>query len=58
VFIGKFVVFFQEIAFYKEILYFGNQAMDMMGISDSPDMQLVTVMIIIPVTFNSIMFWI
>lgn len=58
IFIGKIVVFFQEVTMYKTILEYGNMAMDFMGISGDPDLQLVTVMIIIPVTFNSILFWI
>lgn len=58
IFIGKIVVFFQEITMYKQILYFGNNAMDFMGISNNPELQLVTVMIIVPVTFNSILFWV
>jgi hypothetical protein len=46
------------VAFFKDILYFGNMAMDAMGIAENPDLQLITVMIIIPVTFNSVLFWI
>jgi hypothetical protein len=38
IFIGKIVVFFQEITMYKQILYFGNNAMDFMGISRNPEL--------------------
>jgi hypothetical protein len=58
IFIGKIVVFFQEVIYYRELLYVGNLAMSYMDLNSSPELQLITVMVLIPVIFNSIMFWI
>ena len=43
---------------YKPILAVGYEAMDWMGLRGHPQMQLLVVMILIPVSFNSIMFWV
>ena len=58
VFLAKIIVFFQEVTFYKIILKVGFWILKSLGLEGNPDMQLIFVMIVIPIFFNTIQFWV
>jgi len=56
VFLSKIVVFFFEIIYHKPIVRIGE--LFLANLAGNPQLELVVVMIIIPVSFNSIQFWV
>ena len=54
VFLSKIIVFGQEVTFYKIILKIGFWILKTLGLEGNPDMQLICVMIIIPMIFNTV----
>ena len=56
VFLAKIIVFFFEIAYHKPIVRIGEDILS--TLEGSPQLELVVVMIVIPVTFNTIQYWV
>lgn len=56
VFLAKIIVFFFEIAYHKPIVLIGQNILQ--NLEGSPQLELVVVMIFIPVTLNSVQYWI
>lgn len=56
--LSKIVVFFYEIANFKKVYRAGEWSLGSMGLFGNPQLELFVVMIVVPVTFNSIQFWI
>ena len=55
-FIAKIVVFFIQLRYHTILVQTGEKMLA--GFKGSPKLELVVVMIIIPVTLNSLMFWV
>lgn len=56
VFLAKIVVFFFEIIYHRPIVALGVRFLS--GLEGNPKIELVVVMIVFPVTLNSIQFWV
>ena len=56
VFLSKIIVFFFEIIYHKPIVRTGELFLS--KLEGHPQLELVVVMVVIPVTFNSIQFWV
>jgi hypothetical protein len=55
-FISKILIFGVEVVFYRPIA--GTGTMILSVFDGSPRLELVTVMVILPVTFNSALYWV
>jgi len=56
VFISKIIVFVFEVSFYKPVVAIGEEFLSIFD--GHPNIELFAVMIVIPVTLNSVQFWI
>jgi hypothetical protein len=56
VFLSKIIVFFFEIIYHKPIVKMGELFLS--NLAGNPQLELVVVMVVIPVSFNSIQFWV
>ena len=56
VFLSKIIIFFFEVMYHKPIIKLGNFLLS--GLQGKPELELFIVMVFVPVTLNSIQYWI